>query len=164
MWNALTLPFAALRSLIRAVDLLEQAVAQAAGLNQGADEARELLRAGLERMDAMNERADLVLRELADAREVFAEAMAKVDRLSEQGDRMLVQIADAERQVDRLLTGRDDLVEAANAARRQLEASQATLAEANERFGRALEMAEPLDRMTTRAARIAERLRPGESG
>jgi chromosome segregation ATPase len=139
MWNPLTLALAP----IRIVELLEEGVTHAAALNRNAER---------------------VLQELAEAREVFAEAMLKMDRLSDQGDRVLAQIADAERSVERLLAGRDDLVDAANAAREQLRESQQTLAEANERFGRALEMAEPIDRMTTRAARIADRLRPGDGG
>jgi ABC-type transporter Mla subunit MlaD len=110
-------------------------------------------------MDALNERADLVLEELADAREVFAEAMLKVDRLSDQGDRVLAQIADSERFVATLTSGGDDLVTAATLAREQLRDTQSVLEEANERFGRALEMAEPIDRMTTRAAKIAGSLR-----
>jgi ABC-type transporter Mla subunit MlaD len=166
MWNQLSIPLAALGmaasvpgALARALDLLEQAVVQAAALNEGADDARRLLGAGLERMDAMNERADLVLEELAATREVFAEAMLRVDRLTEQGDRVSGQIADAERLVSTLTAGGDDLVTAAAAAREQLRETQKVLEEANERFGRALEMAEPIDRMTARAARIAGSLR-----
>jgi hypothetical protein len=166
MWNPLSIPMTALAALAavpRALDLLEQAVAQAAALNEGADEARVLLAAGLERMDLMNERADQVLEELAGAREVFAEAMLKVDRLSEQGDRVLAQIEDAERLATTLTSGGDDLVAAADRARAQLSETQAVLVEANDRFGRALEMAEPIDRMTARAARIAGSLRRDSS-
>jgi chromosome segregation ATPase len=124
----------------------------------------ELLEEGVAQARELNRHADRVLEELDRAQDVFADAMLRMDRLSDQGDRVLVQIADAERSVERLLAGRDDLVEAANAARAELRESQATLQEANDRFGRALEMAEPLDRMTTRAAKIAERLRPGDGG
>ena len=141
MWNPLTLPLAALNAaatLPRAVvavasgaDALERAVAEAVALNGQARDARELMAAGLERMDTMNQRADLVLQELAEAREVFAAAMLKFDR------------------------GTNELV----AAREQLRESQGILADANERIGRALDMAEPLDRMTARAARLAGSLR-----
>jgi hypothetical protein len=62
---------------------------------------------------------------------VFAAAMLKFDR------------------------GTNELV----AAREQLRESQEVLAGADERIARALEMAEPLDRITTRAARIAGSLR-----
>jgi hypothetical protein len=141
MWNPLSLTVAALnaaatvpralQAVIRGVDALERAVAEAVALNEGARDARELMAAGLERMDTMNQRADLVLQELAEAREVFAAAMLKFDR------------------------GTNELV----AAREQLAASQSVLGEASERIGRALEIAEPLDRMTTRAAKIAGSLR-----
>src|SRR3954468_4963255 len=90
----------------------------------------ELLEDGITLGAALNRNAERVLRELEEAREVFAEAMLKMDRLSEQGDRVLAQISEAERSVELLLGGRDDLVEAANAAREQLRESQATLAEA----------------------------------
>jgi chromosome segregation ATPase len=166
MWNPLSIPLAALgmaasvpAALARVVDLLEEGVAQVTALNEGADDARRLLAAGLERLDTVNERADLVLEELAAAREVFAEAMLRVDRLTEQGDRVSGQIADAERLVSTLTAGGNDLVAAAAAAREQLQETQTVLVEANERVGRALEMAEPIDRMTTRAARIAGSLR-----
>jgi hypothetical protein len=141
MWNPLSLAVAtlnlavsvprALNSVARADDLLERAIAEAEALNRSAGDARELMVAGLERMDAMNERADLVLEELAEAREVFAAAMLKF----EHGTRELT------------------------AAREQLRESQGVLAEANDRVGRAIEMAEPIDRMTTRAAKIAGSLR-----
>jgi methyl-accepting chemotaxis protein len=171
VWNPLALPLSALRlpaalvaETVRALDLLEQAVAQTVALNEGADDARRLLAAGLERMDAMNERADLVLEELAAAREVFAEAMLKVDRLNDQGARVLDKLDDADAIADRLSAGADRLVASAAAASEQLSESQELLREANERVGRALEMAEPLDRMTTRAARIAGTLRRDSNG
>ena len=146
MWNPLTFALGALNvaaalpraveSVARSADLLERANAEAAALNRQADEARELMRAGLDRMDAMNEQARLVLQELAEAREVFAAAMLKFDR------------------------GVDEVA----AAREQLRHSGTTLADANERIGRALEMAEPIDRMTARAARIAGSLRRDPDG
>jgi chromosome segregation ATPase len=146
MWNPLTIAAGAvsvaanlpraIESVARSADLLERANAQAAALNERADDARELMQAGLERMDAMNERAGLVLQELAEAREVFAAAMLKFDR------------------------GTNELV----AAREQLRESQGALAEAHGSVQRALEMAEPLDRMTTRAARIAGSLRRDPDG
>jgi tetratricopeptide (TPR) repeat protein len=122
----------------------------------------ELMERGLEQMEALNAHAERVLKELDEAEAVFGEAMVRMDRVNDQADRVLAQIAKADQSVERLLEGRDDLVDAANAARRQLRESQHTLEEANDRFGRALEMAEPIDRMTTRAAKIAERLRPGD--
>jgi hypothetical protein len=155
MWTPVSLALAtlnlaasvprALNSVARADDLLERAIAEAQSLNRSAADARGLLSAGLElmdaglgRMDAMNERADLVLQELAEAREVFAAAMLKFDH----GTRELT------------------------AAREQLRESQGVLAEANDRVGRAIEMAEPIDRMTTRAAKIAGSLRrdSGDAG
>jgi ABC-type transporter Mla subunit MlaD len=169
MWNPLSLPLAALgvaaslprvlEGLARTPELLERAVDEASGLNESADEARQLLTAGLDRMDALNERADLVLEELAEARAVFAGAMLKLDRLSDQGDRVTAQVADAERLVASLTAGGDDLVAAAGAAREQLRETQMVLERASDQFARALEMAEPFDRMTSRAARIAGSLR-----
>src|SRR4051794_34635314 len=98
----------------------------------------DLLERANAQAEELNRRGDVVLQELAEAREVFAAAMLKFDR------------------------GTNELV----AARDQLRESRAILADANERIGRALEMAEPLDRMTTRAARIAGTLRrdPADDG
>jgi ABC-type transporter Mla subunit MlaD len=159
MWTPLSLPRSALELISRAAADMARGLDLLEDLNDNAYEGRRLLAAGIERMDSMNAKADLVLDELAAAREVFAEAMLKVDRLSEQTDRVLAQIANAERHVATLTGGGDDLVAAATAAREQLRETQGVLEEANQRFGRALEMAEPLDRMTTRAARIAGSLR-----
>src|SRR3954453_16755012 len=83
----------------------------------------ELLEDGISQGAALNRNAERVLHELSEAREVFAQAMLKMDRLSDQGDRVLAQLTDAERSVERLMGGRDDLVEAANAAREQLRES-----------------------------------------
>jgi ABC-type transporter Mla subunit MlaD len=174
MWNPLSLPFAALgvaaslpralEAIARTPDLIEQAIAQAGTLNDSSEEARQLLAAGLERMDAMNERADLVLEELAEARAVFAQAMDRLDRIGDQGERVLEQIAEAERVVGTLLEGGDQLVNASVTAREQLKETQGVLERANEQFERALDMAAPLDRMTSRAAQIAGSLRrdPGD--
>jgi chromosome segregation ATPase len=148
MWSPLSIPLAALSTLATVPRALA-AVAR----------TPDLMEAGLERMDALNERADLVLAELADARATFAEAMVKVDRLSDQSDRVLEQVAEAEEWVARLTGGGDKLLTEASAARGQLRETQAVLEEASERVQRALEMAEPLDRMTARAARIAGSLR-----
>jgi ABC-type transporter Mla subunit MlaD len=169
MWNPLSLPLSlvgaavalprALADLSRGVLLLEQATREAAKLNETGEEARRLMAAGLERVDALNERSGAVLEELAEARATFAEAMVKVDRLSDQGDRVLDEIAGSRDLVARLMAGGDDLVAAGDRAAGQLRVTQAELEKANEQVARALEMAEPLDRMTTRAQKIAGTLR-----
>jgi ABC-type transporter Mla subunit MlaD len=148
MWNPLSLPFAvmgAVAAVPRAVVLLEQAVAQAA---------------------ALNERGDLILEELAEARATFAEAMLAVDRLGEHGDRATqaaeaaVEAIEATRPTaERIANHAEPMIEAAERASEQLRETQAELARANEQVARVLEMAEPLDRMTTRAQKLAGTLR-----
>ena len=155
MWNPLSLPFAlagAVASVPRGVLLLEQAVAQAAALN-------ETGRAALGRMDELTERGDLVLEELAVARETFAEAMLQIDRLTAHGD-AAVQAIEATRPTAELIAEHaGSMIEAAQRASQQLRETQAELERANEQVARVLEMAEPLDRMTTRAQKLAGTLR-----
>jgi lipopolysaccharide biosynthesis regulator YciM len=134
MWNPLTLPLAAVGALTAIPRGL-------AAVERGAD----LLEDALVQAAALNRRAEEILDELAAARETFAEAMLKLDRLSEQGDRVLGRA--------------QHMIDAAHAARQQLEESQGELARANDQISKALDMAEPLDRMTTRAAKIAGSLR-----
>ncbi|MEA2457882.1 MAG: hypothetical protein QOC95_854 [Thermoleophilaceae bacterium] len=169
MWNPLSVPLAllgvaagvprALADLSRAVLLLEQAVAQAAALNETGEEARRLLVASLERVDQLNERGDLVLAELAEARETFAEAMERVDRLGEQGALVLAAIEATRPTAERIADHAEPMVAAAQSASAQLRETQAELERANEQVARALEMAEPLDRMTSRAQKLAGTLR-----
>jgi ABC-type transporter Mla subunit MlaD len=155
MSNPLSLPFAligALAALPRALLLLEQAVVQAAALNEtGA--------AALIRMDELNKRGDLVLEELAEARETFAEAMIQIDRLTAHGDAAVKAIEATRPTAERIAAQAKPMIEEARRARDQLRESHAELARANEQVARVLEMAEPLDRMTTRAQKIAGTLR-----
>ena len=95
MWNPLGLPLAVLRlvsSLPRVLELLEDAVREAAGLNRSAADARKLLEESIGKVDELNRRGDRMIEELAAAREVFAEAMTRVDRLSGQGDRLHARV------------------------------------------------------------------------
>ena len=107
----------------------------------------------------MNERADLVLEELADGARRLRRGHEGSTGSATQRERVLQQIAEAEPVAGTLLEGGDKLVDASVTAREQLKETQGVLERANEQFERALEMAEPLDRMTTRAARIAGTLR-----
>jgi ABC-type transporter Mla subunit MlaD len=144
MWNPLSVPFAVLEAIVaipRGVAVLEEAVAQAA---------------------ALNERGDLVLEELAEARATFAEAMLQIDRLTEHGDAAIAAIESTRPTAERIAASAEPMIEAAGRARDQLKDAQAELARANEQLARALEMAEPLDRMTSRAQKLAGSLRRGD--
>jgi len=153
MWNPLSLPFAllgAVAAVPRAVGLLEQAVQQAAALNETGIEA-------LKRIDELNERGDLVLKELAEARATFAEATIQIDRLLEQGDAAVKAIEATRPTAEKIAASAEPMIAAAKEAREQLRATHAELERANEQVSRALEMAEPLDRMTTRAQKMLRR-------
>jgi hypothetical protein len=146
MWNPLSLPLAllgAVAAVPRAMMLLEEAVVQAAALNETGS-------AALKRVDELNKRGDLVLAELAEASETFAQAREEA--------RLAVAAIEAARPTaERIADSAGPMIAAAEQARDQLRETQAVLERASEQIARALEMAEPLDRMTTRAQKLLRR-------
>ena len=176
MWNPLALPLALLGaianlprllgSLTRATELLERAITEAQKLSGHAGEVRSLLETALGRTDALNRTGDRMIEELASAREVFAGAMLRIDRLSDQGDRLLTELAAAREELaaarpsaERIAEEAGPMIRAAAEARDQLAASQAELARANDQVARVIEMAQPLDNLTSRVERLASGLR-----
>jgi ABC-type transporter Mla subunit MlaD len=118
------------------------------------------------KVDRLSGQGDRVLAQIADAERFAGTLMEGGDDLVAAARSATMEAAaaraaiDATRPTAELLAERaQPMIDAAVAAREQLRETQAVLEEANERFGRALEMAEPIDRMTARAARIAGTLR-----
>ena len=84
---------------------------------------------------------------------------AAAARATEEAERTRKLLEETRPSAEELAGQAGPMVEAAHAAREQLRETQEVLERASEQFARALEMAEPLDRMTTRAAKIAGTLR-----